>query len=532
MEKVNITINGIKVNVPSDYTVMMAAAEAGIDIPRLCYLKEINEIAACRICVVEVDINGRPMRNLPASCILKVEDGMEVRTNTPQVREAVKTNLELILANHNRECLTCYRNENCELQALCNEFGVNSIEYTGDSRERTYDNFSSAVIRDSGKCILCGRCVSMCKNTLGLGVLDFTSRGFETEVAPAFHYSMPESSCIECGACIDACPVAALKEKSYVEGIWKDLENSEKYVVLQIYPDAEESLCQKINTDNSGNMVSLLKKLNFEKVFSPDESIAVCSILQAEELAERIKKNEKLPMIITRSSDAVKYCQLYHDQLVDNLSSSGMPHEIFGVMSKEYISKANNIDKENIVTVVLSDSISKKSDIDSTDINYVITSQEMINIIRRSGILLSTSGEEGYDSIGIASYKSNVSSMLSLEKIVKSFSGSSIEMKKSGISGILQGEAEIKIQDALYSIKAAAADSISAGGELLSRLKNDLTDLHLIEITGYKESTIVPDIDCSSFMKNIPVDLKKKKYGKITSYPIENQGDFEELIVK
>jgi NADH dehydrogenase/NADH:ubiquinone oxidoreductase subunit G len=186
IQKINMTINGIPVSVPGDYTVLLAAREAGIDIPTLCYLKDINEIAACRVCVVEVDINGVAMRNLPASCVLQVQEGMNVKTNTAKVRKAVRKNVELILANHNRECLICKRNGSCELQKLCDELGIKDIPYDGEKRKAVVDDLSWSIVRDSSKCILCGRCVSTCKDVQGIGVLDFTHRGFTTEVAPAF----------------------------------------------------------------------------------------------------------------------------------------------------------------------------------------------------------------------------------------------------------------------------------------------------------------------------------------------------------
>ena len=196
MDKVNLTINGINVSVPKDYTVLMAAREAGIDIPTLCFLKDINEIAACRVCVAEVDIKGVPMRNLPATCVLQVQEGMNVRTNTKKVRNAVRMNVELILANHNRECLTCLRNGTCELQKLCDELNIKDIEYQGAKREAKIDNLSHSIIRDTSKCILCGRCVSTCREVQGIGILDFTKRGFNTEVAPAFDYSMKDVPCV------------------------------------------------------------------------------------------------------------------------------------------------------------------------------------------------------------------------------------------------------------------------------------------------------------------------------------------------
>lgn len=254
-KKVNVTINGITVSVPEDYTVLQAAKEAGIDIPTLCYLKDINEVAACRLCICEVDINGRPMRNLPASCVLQVEDGMNVRTNTQRVRKAVKMNLELILANHNRECLTCARNQTCELQTLCHEMGIDMERFDGETREVCIDDLSPSIIRDSSKCILCGRCVSACAKLQNLSVLEFVHRGVNTKVAPGFGYSIKDSDCIYCGQCINVCPVAALREKEHIKDVWAAIEDPKKFVVVQTAPCGESRFRRKFRRTygRSGN---------------------------------------------------------------------------------------------------------------------------------------------------------------------------------------------------------------------------------------------------------------------------------------
>ncbi len=216
MEKVKISINGMEMEVASNLTILEAAKEAGISIPTLCYLKDLNEVGACRVCVVEVE----GARTLQASCVVPVREGMVIKTNTKRVRDSQKVTTELILANHNRECLTCYRSKNCELQKLSDDLGITELSFEGEKREGQIDNMSASIVRDSSKCILCGRCVQACKKTQGLGVLDFQNRGFETTVGPAFDVSMNDAPCVYCGQCMIVCPVAALREKSDIERVW------------------------------------------------------------------------------------------------------------------------------------------------------------------------------------------------------------------------------------------------------------------------------------------------------------------------
>jgi len=366
VEKVNVTINGKKISVPSDYTVLFAAREAGIDIPTLCYLKDINEIAACRLCVVEVDIMGRPMRNLPASCVLKVEEGMNIRTNTSRVREAVRTNLELILANHNRECLTCFRNGTCELQKLCDEMGVDDIAYEGEKRRPILDQVSMSIVRDSSKCILCGRCVNMCKQVQGIGILDFTRRGFETEIAPAFDFSMADSPCVYCGQCIQACPVAALRERTNIDDVWDALEDPEKFVVVQTAPAVRASLGEEfgmpVGTRVTGKMVAALRRLGFDKVFDTDFTADLTILEEGTELLGRIKNGGKLPMITSCSPGWIRYCETFYPEFVENLSSCKSPQQMFGAIAKSYYAKKIGVDPKDMVVVSIMPCIAKKDE--------------------------------------------------------------------------------------------------------------------------------------------------------------------------
>lgn len=411
LDKVNVTINGITVSVPKDYTVLMAAREAGIDIPTLCYLKDINEIAACRLCVVEVDIKGAPMRNLPASCVLQVQDGMNVKTNTPKVRNAVRMNLELILANHNRECLTCLRNGTCELQKLCDEMGIDDIEFQGAKREAKIDNLSYSIVRDSSKCVLCGRCVSACRDVQGIGILDFTKRGFNTEVAPAFDYSMKDVPCVYCGQCIQACPVAALRERTYIDDVWDAIDDPEKFVVVQTAPAVRASLGEEfgypVGTDVTGKMVAALKRLGFDKVFDTNFSADLTIMEEGTELLSRIKNGGTLPMITSCSPGWIRYCELNYPDFLENLSTCKSPQQMFGAIVKTYYAEKAGIDPKNIVSVSVMPCTSKKTEANRPemevdglrDVDYSLTTRELGDMIKRARINFKKLSDEQPDRI-------------------------------------------------------------------------------------------------------------------------------------
>jgi len=232
MEMVNVTIDGISASVPQNYTVLEAARSLGINIPTLCFLKGVNEVGACRMCVVEVE----RARTLQASCVLPVSEGMVVKTNSPRVRESRKTTLELLLSRHNRECTTCVKNMNCELQKICQDLNIKEVPYEGSKIQYSVDDLSPSIVRDPSKCILCGRCVNVCKDVQGVGAVDFTKRGFKTMVSPAFGESMNDIACINCGQCIKVCPVGALTEKDDAEKVWQALSNPELHVVVETAP--------------------------------------------------------------------------------------------------------------------------------------------------------------------------------------------------------------------------------------------------------------------------------------------------------
>jgi iron-only hydrogenase group A len=505
MEKVNLTINGIKVNVPNDYTVLMAAREVGINIPTLCYLKDVNEPAACRVCVVEADIKGVPMKNLPASCVLKVQEGMNIRTNTPRVREAVKINVELILANHNRDCLTCFRNGTCELQKLCDQLGIQDVKYEGSKREAKIDDLSYSIVRDTSKCILCGRCVSTCKNVQGIGILDFTNRGFKTEVAPAFDFSMKDVPCIYCGQCIQACPVAALREKTYIDELWEALYDPNKHVVVQTAPAVRASLGEEfgypIGTDVTGKMVAALKRLGFDKVFDTNFSADLTILEEGTEFLHRVNNGGKLPLITSCSPGWIRFCELYYPEFLENLSTCKSPQQMFGALVKTYYAEKEGINPENIVCVSIMPCTSKKTEAKRSemeinglrDVDIALTTRELGDIIKQAGIIFDKLPDEEPDHVmgeytgaGVIFGATGGVMEAALRTVADILTGDDIEEIEytavRGIEGVKEATVKLPINGKDTKINVAVAHGTSNAAKLLDSINKGEKDYHFIEI--------------------------------------------------
>jgi NADP-reducing hydrogenase subunit HndD len=394
MEMVNITIDGRELSIPSTYTVLEASKEAKIKIPTLCYLKGINEIGACRMCVVEIE----GARSLQASCVYPVSEGLKVRTNTPMVRESRRVTLELILSNHDRKCLTCIRSRHCELQTLAEELNVNEIRFEGERDRHTVDSVSPSVVRDPNKCVLCRRCVSMCKNIQTVAVIETNDRGFKTTVGPAFNYSLNDVPCTNCGQCINVCPVGALRERDDTDIVWDVIANGDMHVVAQTAPAIRVALGEEfgdpIGTRVTGKMVTALKKLGFDAVFDTDTAADLTVMEEGTELIERIKNGGKLPLITSCSPGWIKFCEHYFPDFLDYISTCKSPHEMFGAVIKSYYAKKMGIDPKNIFVVSIMPCTAKKfeakrPEMSATgypDVDAVLTTRELARMIKEDGI--------------------------------------------------------------------------------------------------------------------------------------------------
>lgn len=401
---VNLKINGQDVSVPEGYTILDAAREVGINIPTLCYLKDINQIGACRMCLVEV----KGARALQAACVYPVAEGIEVFTNSEKARKARRTTLELILSNHEKKCLTCIRSKNCELQSLAEELGVDDISFEGENIHHEIDNESTSIVRDNNKCVLCRRCIGACDNQ-GISVISCVNRGFTTEVATAFGRTMAEVGCIYCGQCIISCPVGALYEKNDIPKVQRAIDNPEKHVVVQTAPAVRAALGEEfglpMGTPVTGKMVAALRRLGFDKVFDTDTAADVTIMEEGTEFIERFTKQENLPLITSCSPGWVKYCEHYYPEFLDNLSTAKSPMEIFGAIIKSYYAEKSGIDKNDIYSVAIMPCTSKKfeasrpehSSSGTQDIDASLTTRELARMIKQAGINFAELPDEEFD---------------------------------------------------------------------------------------------------------------------------------------
>ncbi len=499
MEMVKVTIDGIQVEVPKGSTVLEAARLANIDIPTLCYLKGINEIGACRMCVVEV----KGARALQAACVYPVSDGMEIRTNTPAVREARRVNLELILSNHDRSCLTCVRNQNCELQELAQKLGVNKIRFEGERIDYPIDDFSPAIVRDPNKCILCRRCVSVCRNVQGIGVIGVSERGFDTIVSPVFGMSLNDVPCIYCGQCIEACPVGALREKDDTERIWDALNNPDLHVVVQTAPAVRVALGEEfgmeMGTIVKGKMVAALRRLGFDKVFDTDFGADLTIMEEGTELLNRIKNGGKLPLITSCSPGWVKYCEHYFPEFLDNLSTCKSPHQMLGAMIKSYYAEKNGIDPSKIFVVSVMPCTAKKFEVTRPelratgypDVDAVLTTRELARMIKQAGIDFVNLPDEEFDPFfgdstgaGVIFGATGGVMEAALRTVAEIATGKPLDnveiMEVRGLEGVK--EAEISLGD--ITIKAAVAHGTANAKALLEKVKSGEKEYHFIEIMG------------------------------------------------
>jgi NADP-reducing hydrogenase subunit HndD len=497
MEMVTLTIDGQKVEVPKGSTVLEAAHKANIRIPTLCFLKGINEIGACRMCVVEV----KGARALQASCVLPVSEGMEVITNSPAVRESRKVTLELLLSDHNLECPTCVRNLNCELQKLAEELGIKSIRYPGEKHAPRYDDFSPSIVRDASKCILCRRCVSACHKVQGVGVISPNHRGFNTIIAPVFDLSLAEVACVNCGQCIMACPVGALKEKDDTDKVWQALADPEKHVIVQTAPAIRVSLGEEFGEGRGAivtkKLPAALRRLGFDKVFDTDFSADLTIMEEGTEFLERLQNGGKLPLITSCSPGWIKFCEHYYPEFLDNLSTCKSPQQMFGAVAKTYYAQKMGIDPSKIFVVSIMPCTAKKfeaqrPEMNSSgyqDVDVALTTRELSRMLKEAGIDVSKLPDEEFDDpLGISTGAGAIfgatggvmeAALRTVYEVVTGKELQNIEFTSvRGVEGIK--EATIDVDGT--KVNVAVAHGLSNARKVLDRVKNGEANYHFIEI--------------------------------------------------
>ena len=497
---INIKINGMPCSVPYGTTILEAARQLGIEIPTLCSLKEINEIGACRFCVVEVT----GARSLVAACVFPIErEGTEIFTNSDKVRKARKTTLELILSTHERKCLSCVRSGNCELQKLCKEYGVDDEgKFDGDKPVYEIDYSAAHMVRDNNKCILCRRCVAAC-NQQGISVIGANARGIDTHIGSAFELPLNATSCISCGQCIVNCPVGALYEKDDTEKVFEAISDPEKYVVVQAAPAVRATLGEcfdmPVGTDVTGNMFAALRRLGFNKVFDTNFGADLTIMEEATELLSRVKNGGVLPMITSCSPGWIKYCEHYYPTELDHLSSCKSPMQMQGAIIKSYYAEKNGIDPKNIVSVAIMPCTAKKFECGRDDeagagypdVDYVLTTRELGRMIDTAGINFKILPDEECDAplgqgTGAAVIFGATGGVMeaALRTAAEVITGKELEKLEfnevRGMDGVK--EAAYKFGD--MEVKVAIASGTKNAKIIMDKVKDGTADYTFIEIMG------------------------------------------------
>lgn len=532
MGLVNITLNGMSLQVPSDYTILEAAKEAGITIPTLCFLKNINETGACRVCVVEVE----GARTLVTACNMKVTEGMKVKTHSNRVLKSRKTTVELLLANHNIECTTCVRDHNCELKQLSTDLRCQTDHFKGAQREGIYRDDSFSIVRDTSKCILCGRCVAACREKAGVEVLAFNQRGFKTYIGPAFEACMDDAGCIHCGQCIAACPTAALHEHSNIDEVVAAINDPTKQVVFQVAPAVRAALGEEFGlpfgTRVNGKIAAALRRIGGSnaKIFDTNFSADLTIMEEAYELLERIKEGKTLPMITSCSPGWIRLAEQYCPAILPNLSSCKSPQQMFGAIVKSYWAEKNNIDKESIYCVSIMPCIAKKSELKREELNVngirdvdtSLTTRELATLIRLYGLDFINLPDEPFDQpLGEYSGAGTIfgatggvmeAALRTAADVLSEDSLDKVDYQEvRGVEGVK--EASIKLGD--MTLNVAVVHGGKQAIEIVNKILSGEKQYHFIEVMGCSGGCVAgggqPHVSAKLYNQGLDIRVERAK---------------------
>lgn len=536
-EMIKLNIDGIDVEVEKGTSVLQAARKVNIDIPTLCFLKGINAAGDCRMCLVEIE--GR--RALTPSCNTIAEEGMIVRTNTDKVQDARRVVLDLILSTHNRDCLTCVRNGNCELQELCKKFGITDIEFEGEKVKEKIDDLSPSIVRDASKCIMCKRCVAACKNIQNISAIDVAGRGFESRIATTHDKSLNDVNCTFCGQCIAACPVGALKEKDDTQKVWRKIRDKDTFTVVQVAPAVRVALGEEfglpIGTNVKGKMVTALRKMGFDKVFDTNTGADLTIMEEAHEFVERLTNNEEMPMITSCSPGWIKFIEMNYPELLGHLSSCKSPHEMFGAILKTYYAEKAKIDPEKMYVVSVMPCVAKKfersrqelKNNESDNVDCVITTRELARMIKQANIDFVNLEETEFDdpmgeATGAGAIFGTTGGVMeaALRTAYETVTGkelAKVEFEEvRGETGIKKASIDLNGKE----IKVVVAHGLGNARKVLDEIKEGKTDYQFVEIMACPGGCIMgggqPIV---SSKKRMDIDVRKLRAEAL--YKIDEQ---------
>ncbi|MDR0294318.1 MAG: [FeFe] hydrogenase, group A [Oscillospiraceae bacterium] len=499
-DTVKLKINGMDVEAPQGATILEAARQIGIEIPTLCYMKEINAIGACRICVVEV----KGARTLVASCVYPVAEGMEVTTNSGTVYKARRATLELILSNHRKDCLTCLRSQNCELQKIAKDAGIQEVRFHSDNLEPQIENSTLHLVRDNSKCILCRRCVAVCKQNQSVAVIGPNDRGFDTHISCAFDRNLDEVPCVSCGQCITVCPTGALTERDETEKVFLALADPGKHVVVGAAPSIRVTLGEcfdmPVGSNVEGKMVAALRRLGFDRVFDVNIAADLTIMEEAHEFISRVQNGGVLPLITSCSPGWIRFCEQYYPEFIPNLSSCKSPQQMFGAMVKTYYAQKEGLNPEDVFVVTIMPCTAKKyenhrdgtSALDGIpDVDVALTTRELARMIAHSGIMFRDLPDEEPDEAfsentgaGVIFGATGGVMEAALRTAVESITGKELpDVEFTAVRGT-EGIKEAAYAVGDLNVRTAVSSGLANARKLLEGIKSGERQYDFIEIMG------------------------------------------------